>query len=133
MPRRGQEFTWDDFPAYHGKDGWHCRFCKKVLTGLKRAWCSSDCLREVRSRCDWNYIRNKVRRRDRWRCQWLMADGTICGQRGTDVDHIIELADGGSFWKLENLRLLCCPHHKTKTVMSRRARAERKKLAKKSA
>jgi len=132
MPRKGQEFTWKDFPAHKDAAGWHCRFCKKVLTGLKRAWCSKECLIEVRSRCDWNYIRNKVRRRDKWKCQWPMADGTICGAHGTDVDHIIELADGGSFHDLNNLRTLCSPHHKVKTAASRRARAERKKAEKKA-
>jgi len=131
-PRKGQEFTWEDFPARHDKDGWHCRYCKKVLKGRKTAWCSKECLIEVRSRCDWNYIRNKVRRRDKWKCQWVLENGTICGLPAKDVDHIIELADGGCFHDLSNLRSLCKPHHKRKTAASRKARAERKKLAEKS-
>ncbi len=130
--RKGQEFGWDSFPAHHDAAGWHCRFCKKVLTGLKRAWCGAECLKQVRLLCDWNYIRNRIRRRDKWKCQWPMADGQICGKYAKDVDHIIELADGGSFHDPSNLRALCEDHHDKKTIMMRKARAERKKLTAKS-
>ena len=145
MARKGQEFTWDDFPAVKDKDGWHCRFCKVVLKGRKTAWCSKECLLKVRALCDWNYIRNKVRRRDKYRCQMpvtgapayfnvLLPDGrVICGRPAKDVDHIIELADGGCFHDLNNLRSLCHDCHQKKTLMMRKARAARKKLEKKAA
>lgn len=130
--RRGQEYSWDDFPAHKDASGWHCRFCKKVLTGKKRAWCGPECLKQVRLLCDWNYIRNRIRRRDKWKCQWVVADGQICGEYAKDVDHIIELADGGSFHNPINLRSLCVSHHRTKTARSRTERAARKREARKA-
>jgi len=145
MARKGQEFTWDDFPVRKDAAGWHCRRCKVLLKGRKTAWCSKECLAEVRSLCDWNYIRNKVRRRDKYRCQMpvegppsyfnvLLPDGrVICGRPARDVDHIIELADGGCFHDLKNLRALCHGCHQKKTLAARKARADRKKLERKLA
>jgi 5-methylcytosine-specific restriction protein A len=37
-----------------------------------------------------------------------------CTYKGTDVDHIVNLANGGDH-NLNNLRLLCTWHHKRKT------------------
>jgi 5-methylcytosine-specific restriction protein A len=131
MARRvGQQYSWDDFPTKKDDDGWHCRFCKKVLTGRKRAWCGKDCLKAVRLMVDWNYIRNKIRRRDKWKCQMVLENGLICCRPATDVDHIVELADGGSFHDLDNLRALCSDCHKIKTVLMRRLRASRRKTLK---
>ena len=39
----------------------------------------------------------------------------ICADRATEIDHIIELADGGSN-TLDNLQPLCKPCHATKTA-----------------
>lgn len=41
-----------------------------------------------------------------------MTDGSRCGDRGTDVDHIIP----GDDHDLGNLQLLCRWHHKQKTA-----------------
>jgi hypothetical protein len=129
-PRKGQEFTWKDFPTRRREaDGWHCRYCKKLLTGRKRAWCDRECLKAVLLLVDWRYIRNRIRRRDRWVCQFPMGGG-ICGRSASEVDHIVELADGGSFHDWANLRSLCHDHHKAKTLASRTARAARKKAEK---
>ena len=38
-----------------------------------------------------------------------------CTHKGTDVDHIVNLAAGGNH-DLNNLRLLCTWHHKRKTA-----------------
>jgi len=130
MVRRGQEYTWDDFPPRKDAGGWHCRYCKVVLTGRKTAWCSKECLKEVRLLCDWNYIRGRTRRRDKWKCQMPLPEGGLCGKYASDVDHIVELADGGSFHDPANLRSLCETCHKAKTQMTRKARAERRKAAK---
>jgi 5-methylcytosine-specific restriction protein A len=40
----------------------------------------------------------------------------------TDVDHIVALADDGSFWDRENLQALCKPCHSAKTGEDNRAR-----------
>jgi 5-methylcytosine-specific restriction protein A len=117
--RRG-EFKWSDFPKRRDAAGWHCRKCGTVLAGRKTAWCGKECLKAVLLLVDWSYIRRCILRRDRYVCQ-------ICGGHATDVDHIVELADGGSFWKWENLRSLCHPCHKAKTRAMRKLRAERKK------
>ena len=119
--RRG-EFTWDSFPVRKDEEGWHCRKCGVVLTGRKTAWCSKECLKEVLLLVEWRYIRRCILNRDKRRC-------VICGERGKEVDHIIELVDGGSFHNWSNLRVLCHKHHQEKTQKMRKERAERKKNA----
>jgi 5-methylcytosine-specific restriction endonuclease McrA len=42
----------------------------------------------------------------------VLADGSRCGEPGTEVDHIIPMADDHS---LEALQLLCTYHHGQKT------------------
>jgi 5-methylcytosine-specific restriction protein A len=65
---------------------------------------------------DWHARVNRARRRDRMRCR-------KCGQPGIQVDHIIEVADGGT-WDLDNLQTLCELHHRLKTEESRKARSK---------
>lgn len=125
MARKGQELTWADFPQRKTAAGWHCRKCGKVLTGRKTSWCGKECLKAVMMVVDWRYIRRAIRRRDKWKC-------VLCGAKATDVDHIIELADGGCFHDPQNLRSLCGLCHKAKTAATRKARAERKKAAAKA-
>jgi len=121
--RVGQMYSWDDFPVRKEADGWHCRKCGKVLTGRKTAWCDKKCLKEVLLLVEWRYIRACILRRDHRKCQ-------LCGKWASDVDHIVELADGGSWNDWANLRALCGKCHKAKTLMMRRARAEKKKAEK---
>ena len=123
MARKGQQYTWADFPARRDEQGWHCRGCGAVLAGRRTAWCGRACLRAVLLKVHWGTIRAAARRRDRWRC-------VLCGERATDVDHIVELADGGSFHDQSNLRSLCREHHKAKTAESRRARAAARRAEK---
>ena len=130
MARKGQEFTWANFPVRKDADGWHCRKCGTVLTGRKTAWCGPACLKAVLLLVDWRIIRRHIRRRDKWKCQMLLENGGLCLRPATDVDHIVELADGGSFHDWTNLRSLCYECHQKKTLMMRKARAERKKAAK---
>jgi len=59
-----------------------------------------------------------------------LPGGGICGQPASDVDHIIELQDGGSFHDLANLRSLCYECHKAKTAACRKIRAMKKKIEK---
>lgn len=126
--RRGvNQLTWDDFPTFKDAEGWHCRFCKTALTGRKRAWCNKACEKEVLLRVHWRYIRSRILRRDKWRCQMVLSSGITCLRPADEVDHIIEMVDGGSFHEWSNLRSLCHECHNTKTQMMRKARAEAKK------
>lgn len=122
--RRGvNQLIWDDFPAHKDHEGWHCRKCKAVLTGRKTAWCGKSCLKEVLLMVDWRYIRRCILRRDKYRC-------VLCNKPASEVDHIIEMADGGSFHEPSNLRSLCDTCHKAKTQEMRRVRAAKKKSLK---
>lgn len=61
--------------------------------------------RKARLPSDWRRITLAVRRRDRGVC-------TLCGQPGTDVDHI----EPGDNHAMSNLRLLCSPCHARKSA-----------------
>lgn len=50
-------------------------------------------------------------------CEWLLPDGTTCNAIGTDVDHITARGVDGGTDDMDNLRVLCHPHHSLKTVM----------------
>lgn len=66
---------------------------------------------------DPEYKRNRVvaLRRAGGRCE-LLEHGRRCGSRDRcSVDHIINLAAGGTH-HLDNLRVLCSFHHKAKTA-----------------
>ena len=45
----------------------------------------------------------------------ICQDESGCTHKGSDVDHIVNLAAGGNH-DLNNLRLLCTWHHKRKTA-----------------
>lgn len=128
-----QQKTWDDYPPKKVDGKWHCRKCDVVLTGRKRSWCSRDCEKAVLLEVHWPYIRACILRRDRWKCQMVHADGTRCLRPAHEVDHIIELADGGSYHEWSNLRAVCEDCHKKKTIVMRSARAVRKREVKKKA
>lgn len=111
-----RRLTWADFPRRKEADGWHCRKCLVLLTGRRTSWCSRVCEKATLLLVEWRYIRACIRRRDHYRC-------VLCGKPGHEVDHIIELADGGCFYDWDNLRTLCSDCHKKKTAASRTARA----------
>jgi 5-methylcytosine-specific restriction endonuclease McrA len=85
----------------------------------RKPW-SNTSRRNLERPADWPKRVGQVRHRDKGRCRW-----PGCRRKGDEVDHIVEVADGGS-WELDNLRLLCTPHHKAKTAAARAARAERR-------
>lgn len=43
-----------------------------------------------------------------------------------EVDHIIELEDGGEMWDIDNLQSLCKRHHIIKTNLAKRQRKQKK-------
>jgi 5-methylcytosine-specific restriction protein A len=61
----------------------------------------------------------------------LINAGHTCAWCGTEdnleLDHIIEIADGGAPRDLENCQLLCEPHHEKKSRASDAARRQRKR------
>ena len=62
---------------------------------------------------DWKTIREQALARDRKRC-------VNCGAVATEVDHIVEIQDGGPEFDLANLRSLCHRCHVRKTAARRR-------------
>ena len=89
-------------------------------------WNNSD--RRSRLPPDWEKIRKRVLRRDQSMCQEKVAEGDICGQHATDVDHIRpgdDHSDG-------NLRSLCGPHHRAKSSSegAKALKAKRTKISK---
>lgn len=121
--------------ASKGLGGWWC-FLPKARKICSRAGCLETAVRDGRCRGhgrkpwanvskrnqarprDWGSRRRFVIRRDRGLCR-------KCGGKGTEVDHIVPVALGGS-WEYSNLWLLCKPCHKAKTlgdfISSRRRR-----------
>jgi 5-methylcytosine-specific restriction protein A len=51
-------------------------------------------------------LRLLVLDRDRWRCQ---VRGPRCTKVATEVDHVIERADGGAMYDPANMRASCKP------------------------
>jgi len=71
-----------------------------------------DSSKRPRDPSNWKQIREHVISRARGLCEH--RDG--CNQPGTDVDHILNLAQNGSH-EITNLQLLCKWHHKRKTAL----------------
>lgn len=61
----------------------------------------------------WRQARARALDRDHHRC-------VRCGRPATEVDHIWEIADGGSLYDLANLQSLCHDCHHAKTIHSSR-------------
>lgn len=66
------------------------------------------------------------------RRQALRADPTcaVCGQTNTaelELDHIIEISDGGNAYDPQNTWLLCKPCHRAKTAHAREQRTKRRR------
>lgn len=91
---------------------------------MSGGWKGSD--RRDRLPPDWPAIRAEVLRRDLYRCRWVLANGELCREMATDVDHIER--DGGD--GKENLQSLCGPHHAAKSSQEgNEARREKKRRA----
>lgn len=70
---------------------------------LKHGWDSST----RRKPAGWELTRQRVLRRDRYRCK-------VCGRRATVVDHILSQRFGGSEQQ-RNLQAMCSACHSAKT------------------
>ena len=67
----------------------------------------------------WMAIRAKALARDRGLCQVCAASGRL--RLASEVDHVIELADGGTD-AMGNLQAICAPCHRAKSDAAQRAR-----------
>ncbi|MCI4347537.1 MAG: HNH endonuclease [Thermoplasmata archaeon] len=75
-------------------------------------------LADPRTTPAWRRARKAVLARDHSTCR-------ACGRPASDVDHIIELIDGGAPYDLGNLQALCAPCHDAKSSEARYQRASR--------
>jgi 5-methylcytosine-specific restriction enzyme A len=73
---------------------------------------------DPRTTAKWRRIRREVLARDHYLCRG-------CGAPASDVDHRVELIDGGRPYDPENLQALCEACHDAKSSESRYARAVR--------
>jgi len=64
----------------------------------------------------WKKIRKQALVRDGYLCQECLKNDRLTV--ATDVDHVINKAQGGTD-ALSNLQCLCCPCHKIKTIKER--------------
>lgn len=102
--------------------------CGRTRPGLRRRWATEDCnARALRTM--------HVLHADGPTIGYYLEDlhGSQCaeceGSGPFDVDHIIEVADGGGGRWLDNYQLLCHECHVKKTAASRRLRAFQKSHA----
>jgi 5-methylcytosine-specific restriction endonuclease McrA len=130
MTRHGQ-VTHMTIPKRRNAEGMPlCRICGIVVQYPRRSFCSDKCSWIYYRVTHWGTIVSTVRRRfgRQPRC-------AVCGPGRVrehlrerhvswEVDHIVELADGGDWWAAWNLQLLCAPCHAEKSAASRRARRQ---------
>jgi len=64
----------------------------------------------------WRSLREQVIRRDGRRCAVPGCPSDMSERRMTQVDHIVEVRDGGAFWDVSNLRTVCRYHHYSKSM-----------------
>jgi 5-methylcytosine-specific restriction enzyme A len=67
----------------------------------------------------WRKLRLEVLVRDGWTCR---IRGPKCIVQATDVDHIVEVSDGGADLDPQNCQAACRPCHDSKTGRHARAR-----------
>lgn len=76
------------------------------------AWQKGTSDRAQRLPSNWQALRLRVLRRDRYSCQARMqSTGSRCGERANQVDHIVP----GDDHSLDNLQALCEWHHSRKS------------------
>jgi 5-methylcytosine-specific restriction endonuclease McrA len=108
-----------------------CAFCQMELNDLRKIYCNSKCRRKFRTKYryitnSWASTRWRALRRDHFHCVLCVKEGKWTYSR--EVDHIVEIADGGNEFDLANTQTICKKHHKLKTAESVHMRAERKRL-----
>jgi 5-methylcytosine-specific restriction endonuclease McrA len=79
----------------------HCLTCRALIAA--GSYCER-CRPRNGSKRAWRELREQILTRDRWAC-------VVCGEPATEVDHIVEVRDGGTDHP-GNLRSLCAEHHR---------------------
>ncbi len=99
-----------------------CVECDRALPSHRTPYCSRKCQWRFHGHYFWDSARSYVMLRDRYTCR-------LCGSRRRarelDVDHIVEIADGGAALEYSNLQTVCRGCHRAKTAAARSARAAR--------
>ncbi len=109
-----------------------CAYCQKDLHDLRRIYCGSKCRRQFKIKYryitnSWASTRWRALRRDHFLCVPCLKEGRRTWTR--EVDHIIEIADGGAEFDLSNTQSICRAHHLKKTMESRKLRALKKRTS----
>ena len=90
------------------------------------AWDTGTSARAQRLPSNWQTLRIRVLRRDRYKCQAVMSTGNRCLEPANQCDHI----EAGDNHDLDNLEALCRWHHARKSS-AEGAAARRPKLTSK--
>lgn len=137
-----------------------CRWCRQDITERRRiSYCSDQCRHEYRLRNENEYARACVFARDRGICaqckkdtvaeatarfpgrgqlpldlggsRWMPVNRRFLRWATWEMDHVLEVADGGGSAGLDNLQTLCptCHARKTAAFAAERARRRRGGLA----
>lgn len=117
-----------------------CRWCKGVVSGRRRTFCSDACVHEWRLRSSSSYLRECVFERDRGICalcgidthklrrriRELKKQGVVPKGRKSlwEADHLVPVVEGGDS-NLDNVRTLCIPCHRRVTSALRERRRQR--------
>lgn len=101
-----------------------CVECGRALVSRRTPYCSRKCRWKFHGHYFWDSARSYVLLRDRYTCQ---VCGTRTRARSLDVDHIVEIADGGAALEYSNLRTVCrsCHREKTRRFLQGRRRSAR--------
>jgi 5-methylcytosine-specific restriction endonuclease McrA len=110
-----------------------CAFCAKELHDLRKIYCNAKCRRKFSAKYryithSWASTRWRALRRDHFLCVPCAREGRRTYSR--EVDHIIEIADGGNEFDLANTQTICKRHHRIKTAENNRLRAQKRRSAK---
>ena len=96
-----------------------CVECGRALPSRRTPYCSQMCQYQFHGHYFWDAARIYVKRRDRYTCQG-------CGERrrsrDLEVDHILEIAQGGAALEYRNLQTMCRECHAAKTRAFRATR-----------
>lgn len=102
-------------------EGVCCCGCETLLTGRRKRYATDDC----RKFCEavWGIISCHNGTLDGYVMDLYQHKCANCDEKtGLEVDHIIEVCDGGARAWLSNYQLLCKACHKVKTNHSRKNR-----------
>lgn len=91
----------------------YCTWCGEKVKKPRKFWCSVECTNQY-NLTQPRELRKIVKKRDKRICDIC---GIKCLTKDTwDLDHIVQISEGGHPFDLENLRILCVPCHKQETI-----------------